>query len=187
MSELQYPGDYCPLHQAAWIGDVTEVRELLQTGKFDVNKRDKCNWSALDYACAKGHLSVVRVLISDFNAYVHIRDHKVSLFHPTSTPLHIACREGHVELVRALVSEFNSDVNIKDSSFCTPLHYACRKGHVNVVRALVSEFNADLNVTDLYHTPLHYACKEGHVDVVRALVSEKVDPNYRQFSNSCAP
>ena len=164
-----------PLLVAAESGDVDKVRELLQQGKYHVDCTD--DWwtrrTPMHYACEKGHLTVVRVLLSEFKADVNCNDYS------RRTPLHYACEKGHLAVVRVLLSEFKADVNCTDYSGETPLHYACEKGHLAVVRVLLSEFKDDVNCTDNRGvTPLHYACGRGHLDVVRVLLSEfKADVN----------
>ena len=64
-----------PLHLAAESGDVDKVRELLQSGEYNVNCTDSNGTrTPLHYTSAKGHLDMVKVLISDFNADVLFKD-----------------------------------------------------------------------------------------------------------------
>ena len=120
-----------------------------------------------NYACENGHLAVVRVLISDFNADVNIAS-------SMGTPLHYACKNGHVSVVRALVSEFKADPNSQKShNRCTPLHYACENMHLDVARILILELKADPNRADKEnsYTPLHIACRDGQLALVRLLLA----------------
>ncbi len=59
-----------PLHEAAESGKADEVRDLLRQGKYDVNctECDLDKQTPLHVASSKGHLAVVRVLISEFMA-----------------------------------------------------------------------------------------------------------------------
>ena len=63
-----------PLHLAAESGDVNKVRKLLQSGEYNVNRTDSNGKTPLHYACAKDHLDMVKVLISDFNSNVLFKD-----------------------------------------------------------------------------------------------------------------
>nr|AOG62264.1 ankyrin repeat protein [uncultured organism] len=55
-----------PLHSAAESGDVDQVRELLQQGKYAVNCTDSKGHTPLHYASAMGCLAAVEVLMSEF-------------------------------------------------------------------------------------------------------------------------
>ena len=56
------------LHSAAESGDTDKVKTLLEHGEVSVNCTDSIGKTALHYACAKGHLGVVRMLIEQFKA-----------------------------------------------------------------------------------------------------------------------
>ena len=43
--------DITPLHSAAGLGDVDEVRELLEQGKYSVNCTDSDGWTPLYTLC----------------------------------------------------------------------------------------------------------------------------------------
>ena len=58
--------DHHPLHVAAESGDVPKVRKILKQGKYSVDGIDSSGKTPLHYACAKGHLNLVRVLVSKF-------------------------------------------------------------------------------------------------------------------------
>ena len=165
----------------------------------------------LHWAALRGHLGLVRVLISEFKA--NINAHAKSgdkLLHCAAdgghldvvrvllsefkadanahnnngdTPLHLAAIKGHLELVRVLISEFKVNVNVHGKRDNTPLHWAAGRGHMDVVRVLISEFKANVNAcSKTRYTPLHYAVLMGHLDVVRVLISEfKADVGARTY------
>ena len=62
-----------PFHQAARDGDVDQIRELLQQGKYQVNCTDNNGWTPLHWACDNGCLGVVRVLVLEFKADLTIK------------------------------------------------------------------------------------------------------------------
>ena len=163
----------------AWSGDVDKVRKLLKGGKYDVSCVNCIEQTPLHLAAAKGHLNVVRVLISEFKADVNGMGNG-------DTPLHWAASGGHLDVVRVLISEFLADPNTRDGNGDTPLHVAAAKGHLGVVSVLISEFKVDVNThTDSGETPLHWAANNGHLDMVRVLISEfKADVSAQTCSGS---
>ena len=61
------------LFKATQSGDVEKVREILEHGKCTVNCTDSTGWTPLHWACKKGYVAVVRVLVSEFKADMTIR------------------------------------------------------------------------------------------------------------------
>ena len=169
-----------PLHDAAESGDLDKVRELLETGKYNVNNtggyyRD----TPLHSACRGGHLDMVRMLISEFKADRNI----VNGFN--NTPLHVAAEFGKEDVVLALINEFGCDTNIRGFIGRTVLHSACEEGCVALVRTLIRDHNADVNAQDDGNsTPLHVAAQYGKEDVALALINEfGRDTNTRVMRN----
>ena len=165
------------LHKAAASGDVDKVRELLEGGKYDVYCVDLLGRTPLHWAVDNGHMGVVRVLVSEFQA-------DINKFYGGETLLHKAADKDHLDVVRVLVSECKANVNVRNDYGDTPLHLAVRKCHSDVIRVL-SEFKADVNVCNNHgDTPLHLAAKGDQFDVVRMLVSEfQADVNACKFHN----
>jgi hypothetical protein len=86
------------LRRAASVGDVARVRELLAAG-VDVNSANAYGGTALAFACDKGHLEVVKVLL-DKGADLEAKDRFYS-----STPLQWAAVKGHAEIARMLLAK----------------------------------------------------------------------------------
>ena len=59
------------LHKAAEAGNLAEVRS--EVSKFDINAKGVAGYTALVNAAAKGHLEVVKLLLT-FNPDVNIPD-----------------------------------------------------------------------------------------------------------------
>jgi uncharacterized protein len=76
--------------------------------------------SPLNYAVAKGHKDVVRLLL-ERGAKVHGKN----IFGRTC--LHIATEQGHLEIAKILV-ENNADINVENNEWETPLVLAERLG-----------------------------------------------------------
>lgn len=62
-STQSLPVENILLHQAAYNGNINEVRLLLNV-KTDINIKDKKGFTALHFAVYSGHLDVVKLLIS---------------------------------------------------------------------------------------------------------------------------
>ena len=197
-----------PLHLAAESGDVDKVRELLQSGEYNVNCTDSNGRTPLHYVCAKGHLDMVKVLISDFNADVLFKDingciplidaalngweHVVltilNEYHCPSnkTLLHWACKRGNVSLVRTLIQDHKADINAGDDENNTSLHVAALCGKKKVALFLINEVGCDINIKGyLGRSLLHSACIGGDVSLVQTLIRDhKADINARDDENN---
>ena len=92
-----------PLHDAARVGDVTQVKRLLSRGLFgrktpqaDINEKDEAGWIPLHWAAFNGSEAVVRLLIKS-------GAHKEAQGKDGRTPLHIAVFNGHEAVARLLI------------------------------------------------------------------------------------
>ena len=169
---------WTPLQDAVESGDLDKARELLETGKYNVNNiRGIWRETPLHCACRRGHLDMVRMLISEFKADMNI----VNGFNITL--LHEAAEYGKEDVALALINEFGCDTNIRGRDRRTVLHSACERGCVALVRTLIRDHNADVNAQDKYkNTPLHIAINSWKEDVALALINEfGCDTNARDW------
>ena len=179
------------LHRAASRGDVDKARELLKHGKCDVNCRGIAGNTPLLRACNKGHIDMVRILIS---ADTTLQDRW------GYTPLHKAALVGGGELALILITEFDCDANLPNNkngytiifTLCmfrkkpckcsedgwslsvttndgdTPLHIAAARGHDECVEALLQLDAAPVTLKNTAEkTAIHVACEGGHVRIVK--------------------
>ena len=167
------------LHDAARSGDLDKARELLETGKYNVNNTEgDFRQTPLHFACIEGHLDMVRMLISEFKADMN----NVDRF--DNTPLHEAAKYGEEDVELALINEFGCDTITTGVYSRTVLHSACEGGCVTLVRTLIRAHNADVNAQDNTNdTPLHTAAWYGKEDVALALINEfGCDTNARDLN-----
>jgi ankyrin repeat protein len=83
---------------AARKGDVAAVKAFLDAG-VDVNSKTRYGATALSYACDKGHVEVVRLLV-ERGADVNVKD----TFYG-EVPLGWALSHGHVQVVKLLLDK----------------------------------------------------------------------------------
>ena len=152
------------LCQSSHDGDLSKVRELVETDNYHVNEELK---SGLHCAAEGGHLHILKFYTEE------------RYFHPLcydsykATPLHLAAGKGNLDVVKYLTLHLRCDPMIKDSSGNTPLHYAARDcGNIEVVEFFICELKCDPNSAGYFHkTPLHYATEEEHIHLIEYLLS----------------
>ena len=146
----------CP---AMW-SDPAVCGVLIDAGA-DLHTKNNWQESPLHYACQKGALDVVKMLV-EAGAGVRVteEDGHMCLTH--------AARNGRTETVRYLVGLFQVDVNHESDEGFTALHLAYE--HTDVVQVLI-EAGADINTeSDELSPPLQCACRWGALDAVKILV-----------------
>ncbi|KAH8800125.1 ankyrin repeat-containing domain protein [Flagelloscypha sp. PMI_526] len=206
-----------PIHLAACFGLVDCVRLLLsddivrtknvtttcsQFLSAGADPRDVAGRSPLSWACERGHLNVVKVLIARNDVEINSQDEN------GLTPLLWACRNGCSDVVKLLIGQTNvnvnsvdhrgrsvlliayefkhldavaillahNDVNVNSRNHegRSPLSLACESGHLKVVQLLLARKNIDVNSLDNWErSPIFYACKEGHLDIMKLLTARK--------------
>lgn len=164
-----------PLHLATFFGLADVAAILVQGGSEDVNARDFLGRTALWWAAAKGHRSIVNLLLATPRLEVNIQDSD------GTSALHRAVRGQHGNVLAALLRRKELDVNTRDHSKRTPLHFAVRwgKGQVAIARQLVAA-GADANARDEFgNTAMGWAAELGQTAVVALLVESGVDVNAR--------
>jgi len=173
------------LLEAAKIGDAIFVKQLLETGKVDVNSEDnKYGQTPLSRAAENGHEAVVKLLLKAGKADVN------SKACDGQTPLSWAARNGHEAVVKLLLETGKADVDSKAYDGITPLLRAARNGHEAVVKLLLETGKVDVDLRDNYsdRTPLSWAAEQGHEAVVKLLLEMgKVDVNLKDMWHGRTP
>ena len=190
------------LHDAAWVGDVDMVKELLEDGKHDVNEVCEFAETPLHVACEYGHLNLAQLLIGTFNADMTIQNWN------GDTALMLAIKSGHDNVAHALLEDYQCPVDIKDKHGGTVLHYACRINAAQSMKTLMQKYKAEKQFDNnekyvpiyvvaaalsgeaervrellgIYYyninrgwkswTPLHYACARGELGMARMLIAQ---------------
>lgn len=165
------------------------VRILLANGANPSIGSDKA--IPLLVACEKNLAQIVRVLVNEANADVHVIDEKGrTAFCCAMTADNGAASAEIVRLLAGAGSDVNAVFPYGFAKETTPLQLACRKFILPVVRMLISEFNADVHAVNSYHhTALYYAVKGHHgneahrAEIVRLLLHAGINVN--AFVESC--
>jgi len=132
-------GEELDIYQVLKDGNVSRVRELLETYD-DVTERDIAyGRNALHIVAMCGHFDVAKLLVQN-GADVKAVDKK------KQTSLHFASSNGHVDVAKLLIQN-GADVNAVTKTNWTSLHYVTRHGHVDVAKLLIQN-GSDVNAVN---------------------------------------
>jgi hypothetical protein len=147
---------------AAIDGSIETLNSLLEGGA-DVNERDTCGFTALEWAVRFGHLDIVKIFLAN-GADIHARNYDIGC-----PPLTWAATKGHIEIAEVLL-EAGAYVNLECMlSGEGALSAAAKEGNTDILRALLDR-GADVNGKNkLGETALWWAREKGHKDIVRLL------------------
>jgi hypothetical protein len=133
-------------------GNIT--KKMLLKGLFDSDNNDHI--TSLHYAVQKGHLDMVKLLIS-FGC-----DKEIQNYH-NETPLITAAIYNYPDIARYLIS-IGCNINVVDILDRTCLHFAIHHETTNML-ALLLEFNTPINRPDYWgYTPLYSTINQGDGD-----------------------
>ncbi|XP_076814332.1 transient receptor potential cation channel subfamily A member 1-like [Clavelina lepadiformis] len=147
---------------------------LLDHGAY-VNGCDKYQSTPLHYACNKGHLDAVELLLESKDLMLEVYDDN------GSSPLHEASKGGHHEVVDILLSKTGDNmqtlISVQDKNGYTALLLACREGHTEVAKAILLSLKNPSNLLSRMlerdfagNTCLHFAVESGQVEMVKLLL-----------------
>lgn len=166
------------LSYAAKHGFDEMVTLLIEKGA-NVNYTNKGlkGWTALHYACQKGHLNIVQQLLNA-NAELHAQtiDPFASPNQKEYSPLHIAAKYNQAKILEALLTR-GATVNQTTYDDETALSLACTSGDLEVIKHLLKA-KAECSICPKGgHPPLLSAIEAGKVAIVKLLLNAGADPN----------
>ncbi|XP_044579759.1 uncharacterized protein LOC123261929 [Cotesia glomerata] len=147
-----------------------DIVDTLLKNNADPDIKDDDNRSAIEFAVAKGHLEVVKILFG--YTKMKINNKGIDNF----TMLHIASQEGYLDIVKYLV-EKGADVHATNKSGSKPIHIAAREGHVSIVEFFFSIKMSNNTLGHQGQTLLHYAVVAPKKEIVEYLINQKMDVN----------
>ena len=146
------------IFQAAYDGDLTQVKLLLERNPELVNEKDNNGLPLLTYPSAQGRIKIVKFLVAK-GANINIASYS------GNTPLTNAANNGHREVVEFLISK-GADINAGNNTGDTSIFQAAVNGHNDVVALLIAH-GIDINAQkDDGRTILHQAARNGHINTV---------------------
>lgn len=166
------PQDYegCDIVKATQYGAFSRVRELVESGRWDVNQPDDEDVTLLHWAAINNRREIV--------AYLVRRGARVDALggELRSTPLHWACRQGQLDAAVVLL-QAGADSALRDAEGCACLHLAAQFGHTPVVAYLVARGAVPDEPDAAGMTPLMWACwRAPAADPARLLLALGASP-----------
>lgn len=163
------PDGLTAFYRACDNGHAEVVRLLLADRR--VSPRKPCHGRApLHAACAKGHPTVVSLLIDCSKPADINRTDKDG-----ATPYIVAAREGHAEVVRLLLGDQRTDYYSIDKNHLGAAAHAVRKGHTAVVKVLIEQSDhiawTLTTPSGSGKSPLGEACTFGNLEIVKLVVA----------------
>ncbi|KAH7464150.1 hypothetical protein FOMA001_g17939 [Fusarium oxysporum f. sp. matthiolae] len=159
------PRQMTGLHLVAYFG-IKDAAQILATRNI-ADLTDSYGRTALWYAAARGHETVVKLLLDTGKVDVNTRD----TLHG-QTPLWRAAAGGYEGIVKLLLNIGEVDVDAKDPIGRTPLSWAAKRGYKDIVKLLLDTGNVDVNARDTVFgwTPLSRAIERGDEGIVKLLL-----------------
>jgi ankyrin repeat protein len=162
-AELAKTSDGLDVFDAAATGNISVVRNLLQTDRASVDDRGADGLTPLHLAAAYGQLEMSRLLLgrgADPNA--------VAQNETRSTPLHVAIEAGHRDTATLLLALGASPNAIQHNGW-TPLHGAAKKGDQPVVDMLLLRGADTTRANNDGKTAVDLAEEGGHAALAKVI------------------
>ncbi|KAL3624768.1 hypothetical protein CASFOL_031436 [Castilleja foliolosa] len=140
-----------PLHLAASLGYLEEVRYLLRQYAPSATRKDKKGLLPIHLATIKGHVDIVRLLLRD------CPDSGELLDNDGRNILHLAARNGRCNVVKYILGNRDLDdlINMKDKKGNTSLHLSAMFYYPKIASALTWDDRVDItSVNDIGMTAL---------------------------------
>ena len=163
-------GENC-LHLAAFTGQLSLCKTLIDKHKFNVNADDNAGWTALHHSAASGSYKLVSFFASR-GTDVHLKTKN------GENCLHVAALNGHLNLCKTLVDKHKFNVNADDNDGWTALHHSAASGSYKLVSFFASK-GTDVHLkTKNEENCLHLAALNGHLNLCKTLIDKhKFDVN----------
>jgi len=161
------------LHVIACFGITEIATAMIQSGGWEVNKRDCLDYTPLMWASRDNNPEVCEALLELAGADPAIADRK------GRTPLCAASQKGHEGIVKQLLQRKEVNPNCPNKERETALWMAAKRGHEGIVKLLLkrNEVNPE-SPNNRGDTPLLNAVSGGHEGIVKLLLEcKEVNPD----------
>jgi ankyrin repeat protein len=156
------------------IGDLAQLKIILEEQPILVNAKDEDGWTLLHYASYAGIKEVVEYLMekgAEVNTEARIG---------AWTPFFLSSLKGHREIAEWLI-ENGAKTDIQDNKSRSPLHVAVMRGHEEFIDFLIRH-GAEINLGDaLGMTPLHVAALSDQSEAASLLISKGANTKLKDF------
>lgn len=125
---------------------------------------------ALHFACARGDVEVVRYLIEEYNADIHLKDSE------KNTPFLTAVQHNHLPLVQYFVETLAYPVDSCTDGNVTALHIAANNNSCELIEYLLAK-GADIEKISIYGKPLNWAVGSNQTQAALLLLEKGASPN----------
>jgi ankyrin repeat protein len=160
---LRSRGAELNLHEAAALGDIARVGNLLAENPEAIDSYSHDGWTPLHLAAFFGHADLVADLLARGTAVDPLGKNSMA-----NRPLHAALASRRWEAAKLLLAA-GANVKLKDGAGWTPLHLAAANGGLELVVALL-ERGADPSATNAKgETALDLARAGNHEEVAARL------------------
>ncbi len=142
--------------------------------------------SALAYACASGHASLVEFIIKELKTFGQLEEVCLQTNKQDMTSLHLACYYGYDKIVEVLLQGLDDPIKQKlcikeaeSNSRYSALHMASKAGYSDCVNALLKNVDNETKKDILFgrdslkYTALQLACMEDHSGCVKAQLKNR--------------
>uniref|UniRef100_H2ZWM3 Ankyrin repeat and sterile alpha motif domain containing 3 n=1 Tax=Latimeria chalumnae TaxID=7897 RepID=H2ZWM3_LATCH len=174
--ELDVPLD---LYTASSIGQYDVVKNCIQSGSLDLNKKNLGGWTPLMYASYIGHDTIVHLLLeAGVDVNITTKD--------GLTPLILAASCGNESIAYFLLQK-GAELEMKDNQGWTALFHCTSNGHQQMVKLLLDNgANANLKEPIRGLTPLMEAAASGHEIIVQYFLTHGVSVNDKEHTGATA-
>jgi len=118
------------LFSASETGDAKVLKKMMQQENVDLRWTGIDNWTALHFACRKGHTKCVEILLKSLKPL-----NVCAVTKSGWTPLMLAADRGHKGVVKYLL-KFNANIHITASSGKTAFFLARESDHTGIAKML---------------------------------------------------
>lgn len=134
-----------------------------------VKIRAKSDMDAFHVAAARGHLGIVKELLSKWPELCKVCNSS------NTSPLYTAAAQNHLDVVNAILDADASSIRIVRKNGKTALHTTARYGQLSIVKALIERDPGIVSIKDKKcQTALHMAAKGQNTSVIEELLEADI-------------